>query len=315
MTRMIVADDELLIRQGLETISWADYGIELAGTAANGIEALELVKSVMPSILLTDIRMPGMDGLKLIDAARKIVPDLRSILLTGYQDFEYAHTAIKLGAIEYILKPSDPSEIVDAVLKAKKQIDEEKKQRLEREMARRQICSMQNILRNALLVDNLSFASASGRNDFDNDDIGNEIAGHAGSDRADCGITGDCQAENPEHILCRVRNPVIRKALEYIENNYMEDLTLSNVSRQVYVNHIYLGRLMKKETGETFLEILTRIRLRKACEMLGDLNMKTYEVAEKVGIKDSGYFSQVFKKYFGMTPSEYREKIINAGES
>lgn len=69
MIRMVIADDELLIRQGLQSISWSDYGIELAGVAANGIEALEMVRSVLPSILLTDIRMPGMDGLKLIRKA------------------------------------------------------------------------------------------------------------------------------------------------------------------------------------------------------------------------------------------------------
>jgi two-component system response regulator YesN len=76
------------------------------------------------------------------------------------------------------------------------------------------------------------------------------------------------------------------------------------------MNHIYLSRLIKKETGENFLEILTRIRLQKACEMLSDPDMKAYEVAEMVGIRDAGYFSQVFRKYFGMTPSEYREKLI-----
>jgi len=310
MTKMIVADDELLIRQGLETISWTDYGIELAGTAANGIEALELVKSVMPAILLTDIRMPGMDGLKLIDAARKIVPDIKSILLTGYQDFDYAHTAIKLGAIEYILKPSDPCEIVDAVLKAKKQIDEERRQRQEREMAQRQLSSMQHILLNALIVDNLSSAAATGRNDGEAFDISRDMTDWAEAGTSEPGLSLDCCTDVAGHAVCKVKNPVIRKVLDYIESNYMEDLTLVNVSRHVFMNHIYLGRLIKKETGETFLEILTRIRLRKACEMLGDLSLKTYEVAEKVGIRDSAYFSQVFKKYFGLTPSEYREKVI-----
>lgn len=128
MIRMVIADDELLIRQGLRSIPWCDYGIELAGAAANGIEALELVRSEMPSILLTDIKMPGMDGLKLIEEARKIVPDIKSILLTGYQDFSYAQTAIQLRAIDYILKPSDPEEIIETVLKAKKQIEKEEQE-------------------------------------------------------------------------------------------------------------------------------------------------------------------------------------------
>ncbi len=284
MIRMIVADDELLIRQGLQTISWSDHGIELAGTAANGIEALELVRSVMPGILLTDIKMPGMDGLKLIDAARQIVPDIKSILLTGYQDFGYAQSAIQLGAMGYVLKPSDPNEIIDAVLKAKRRIDAEKKERREKEKALQQLNGMQDIVRNAVMANSFNAGTTAGGED-------------------------NGQADTTESASYQIRNAAVLKVLDYIEQNYMNDITLVNVSQHVFMNHIYLSRLIKKETGENFLEILTRIRLQKACRMLGDLSMKTYEVAEKVGIKDSGYFSQVFKKYFGMTPSDYREKV------
>jgi two-component system response regulator YesN len=285
MIRMVIADDELLIRQGLRSIPWCDYGIELAGAAANGIEALELVRSEMPSILLTDIKMPGMDGLKLIEEARKIVPDIKSILLTGYQDFSYAQTAIQLRAIDYILKPSDPEEIIETVLKAKKQIEKEEQERLEKEKVLHQINCMQDIVRNAVKLKKL--------------DIGE--AEEPAEDGADPG------AEQPAYP---VRNAVIRQVIDYITRNYMNDITLTSVSQHVYMNHIYLSRLIKKETGENFLEILTRIRLQKACEMLSDPDMKAYEVAEMVGIRDAGYFSQVFRKYFGMTPSEYREKLI-----
>ena len=287
MIRMVIADDELLIRQGLQSISWNDYGIELAGVAANGIEALELVKSVMPSILLTDIKMPGMDGLKLIRAAREIVPDIKSILLTGYQDFSYAQTAIHLRAIDYILKPSDPNEIIEVVLKAKSQIEKEEMERLEKEKALQQINCMQDIVRNAVMVKKFDSLQA------DDPD-------------------GSRTETDPGCSPYPVRNAVIRQVIEYISKNYMKDITLHSVAQHVYMNHIYLSRLIKKETGENFLDILTRIRLQKACEMLGDPDMKTYEVAEKVGIKDAGYFSQVFRKYFGMTPSEYREKIIQS---
>jgi two-component system response regulator YesN len=285
MTKMIIADDELLIRQGLQTIPWSDHGIELAGAAANGMEALEMVKSVMPDILLTDIKMPGMDGLKLISAARQIVPQIKSILLTGYQDFGYAHTAIQLGAIGYVLKPSDPDEIIGAVLKAKKQIDDENREKHEREKIRQQIDRMNDILLEAMSAGKSGAGTSSGMKDGE-------------------------PVKDPEQTDYPVRNAVIKKVLDYIYSNYMNNISLINVSQHVFMNHIYLSRLIKKETGDNFLDILTRIRLQKACEMLSDPFMKTYEVAEKVGIKDSGYFSQIFKKYFGMTPSEYRQKVI-----
>lgn len=286
MIGMIIADDELLIRQGLQSISWNEYGIELRGLAANGAEALSLIRDTLPGILLTDIRMPGMDGLKLIDAAKKFVPDIKSILITGYQDFDYAYTAIKLGATGYILKPSNPNEIIQAVLKAKEQIDAESNEKLERERILQQIDNMQDIVRNTLMVNSIS-----GKPDPETEPV------------------PECSEINrPEWT--QVRNHIVRKVLDYIDKYFMDNISLITVSEHVFMNHVYLSRLIKKETGENFLEILTRIRLRKACEMLGDYNLKTYEVAEKVGIKDSGYFSQVFKKYFGMTPSDYREKVF-----
>ena len=77
------------------------------------------------------------------------------------------------------------------------------------------------------------------------------------------------------------------------------------------MNHIYLSRLFKKETGETFLDYLTKFRLKKACILLTQNEYRIYEIASEVGINDSGYFSQVFRKYYGMTPSEYRNKLYS----
>ena len=216
MIRMVIADDELLIRQGLQSISWSDYGIELAGTAANGIEALELIKSVMPSILLTDIKMPGMDGLKLIEEAKSIVPDIKSILLTGYQDFSYAQTAIQLRALDYILKPSDPDEIIEVVLKAKRQVEKEEQERLEKEKVLQQINCMQDIVRNAVLVKKLDGGRAESTEDGE----------------AATAATDPCNPSYP------VRNAVIRQVIDYISKNYMNDITLISVSQHVYMNHI-----------------------------------------------------------------------------
>ncbi len=286
MIGIVIADDEIIIREGLESIPWSSYGIELKGVASNGIEAMDLIKSTMPEILLTDIRMPGMDGLELISAAKAVVPNIKAILLTGYKDFTYAHSAIRLAACGYILKPSKPDEIVSAVLKVKEMTDAERNDKLEKERISKQIASMQDIIRNTLLVDSLK--------DTPENESLQEIA------------SGEFSGIEKYHV----QNRIVQKVLDYIDRYYMHDITLISASEHVFMNHFYLSRLIKKETGENFLEILTRTRLRKACEMLGDVNMKAYEVAGKVGIRDSGYFSQVFKKYFGMTPSEYREQII-----
>lgn len=247
MYGMVIADDELMIRKGLMSIPWNDYDIQVLGVAEDGHQALTLLKTQCPEILLTDIRMPGIDGLKLIEAAKAENPEIQSILLTGYEDFNYAREAIRLGAVGYILKPSDPDEIIESVNKAKQNLDNY------------------------------------GRN-------------------------------NSNHLkTTTIRNKAIGKLFDYMEKHYAEEITLYTAAEYVHMNHIYVSRLFKKEIGKTFLDVLTTIRLQKACELLADNDNKIYEIAEKVGIYDSGYFSQVFKKNYDMTPSEYRDKLFSKG--
>src|SRR5690606_24735368 len=112
----------------------------------------------------------------------------------------------------------------------------------------------------------------------------------------------------------KIKNKVISDILEYIKNHFSEDITLYTAAEYVHMNHIYVSRLFKKELGETFLETLTKFRLKKACELLSNFELKIYEISLMVGIFDPGYFSQVFKKYYGITPSEYRDKLLSAEE-
>lgn len=105
MKRVLIADDELLVRIGLKsTISWEENGFVVVGEAKNGREAVELFEKFDPDILLTDIRMPVMNGLELIQELKARKSSLKAVILTHYDDFNYAKEAIKLGASEYILK-------------------------------------------------------------------------------------------------------------------------------------------------------------------------------------------------------------------
>lgn len=117
MKKILIADDEFLVRLGLKTtINWQEHGFIIVGEAKNGKEALELFEKYDPDILLTDIRMPIMDGLELIQAVKKIKKSVKSVILTHYDDFSYAQEAIKLGASEYILKSDLMSENLFNVL-------------------------------------------------------------------------------------------------------------------------------------------------------------------------------------------------------
>lgn len=106
MLRVVIADDEERICQLILALGeWQRLGLEVVGTAQNGPDALDMVHTLSPDILITDIRMPGCDGLKVVEDAHKLTPELEVIVISGYAQFDYAQTAIRFGVGEYLLKP------------------------------------------------------------------------------------------------------------------------------------------------------------------------------------------------------------------
>lgn len=128
--RVLIAEDELLIREGLvETIAWESLQTEVVATARNGKEALALAKDADIDILITDIQMPGCDGISLITQMKKFREDLRCIIVSGYDNFSYAQQAIRLGVTEYILKPIDIDQLTEAIARIVTILDAEQEQR------------------------------------------------------------------------------------------------------------------------------------------------------------------------------------------
>lgn len=122
MLKVIIADDEDKICQLIyKLIDWDSLDMKVEAIAHNGIEALELVKLNNPDIIITDIRMPGYDGLEFISRTREINPDIQFVIISGYQQFEYAHKAIKYGVIDYLLKPIKKNELLTTLTKIKNQ--------------------------------------------------------------------------------------------------------------------------------------------------------------------------------------------------
>lgn len=123
MLKVIIADDEDRICQLIRAlIDWDTLGLELSGTAHNGLEALELVKLHKPDILITDIRMPGMSGLELIESVKGFSSELEIIIISGYAHFEYAKNAMKFGVGDYLLKPINKAELNSTLDKIKNKI-------------------------------------------------------------------------------------------------------------------------------------------------------------------------------------------------
>ena len=121
MLKMMIVDDEKIIRETISSIiDWSHYDIEITGLCRNGIEAYDMILDESPNLVLTDIRMPGMDGIELIKKVRQTDLNTMFILLSGYGEFEYAKTAMKYGVKNYLLKPCNELQIIEAVEQCKK---------------------------------------------------------------------------------------------------------------------------------------------------------------------------------------------------
>ncbi len=120
---LLIVDDEAEIRSGLRSIiPWEDYSISVIGTAASGAEALDKIRYYEPDIVITDIQMPGMNGLDLVRRAKEEQFDCSFVILSGYDEFEYARTAIRYGIREYLLKPISINELKELIEKLKEDI-------------------------------------------------------------------------------------------------------------------------------------------------------------------------------------------------
>lgn len=258
MYKLLIVDDEQIIRQGLGMLPWIEHGIEVAAILKNGIEAVEWTNSNEIDILLTDIRMPGMSGIELARLTLQTYPDVKVVLLTGYGEFEYAREAIKLGIFDYILKPSTPAEILACVKRACEKFQEDLDSRTKINKLESQLEDYSVLIKPA------------------------EELREPAKDRID-------------------------RLIQYIYGNYALELTLSVLAKEFHLTTVYLSHYIKKETGYTFLEILTSVRMYYAARYLKETKLKNGEICHKVGIPDERYFGQLFKKYYKMTPYEYRK--------
>lgn len=129
MYKLLLVDDEPDILNSMaKGIPWAVWGFEVAGQAKNGVEALELIKTLHPKVVLSDIRMPQMDGIQLMKKVNQQWPEIKMLILSGYSDVEYLKTAITNHVVEYLLKPTDLDEFETVFQKIKEELDKEQKQ-------------------------------------------------------------------------------------------------------------------------------------------------------------------------------------------
>ena len=144
--KVVLVDDEVEVIDAIEQrIHWDILGFEVVGSATNGVKALELVEKQQPDVVITDIKMPYMDGLELARRLNKEYQNIHIIIFTGFDEFEYAKEAVHLEVEEYMLKPINALELTECMKRLKKTLDKEREERLN-------VTKLENYLKDSLPV-------------------------------------------------------------------------------------------------------------------------------------------------------------------
>lgn len=270
MYNIIIADDELLARMVLKQTLEESFGERcVVRAASNGREALEAAATVKADIAILDIEMPGMSGL---EAARRILdrlPHCKIVMLTAYSEFEYAREALALGLADYLLKPCSDNELRRVMKKLFAQIDSQREGEAERERLIQRIESLSRRLEA-------------------------ELARTLGPEGT--------SSEGDDHL-----NRIRREIEQFVNEHYYEDIFLPEMARAMNYSIAHFSRLFKQIFQRNFIVYLTEVRIRAAKEFLRGGDMTIREIGERVGYKEPNYFTKVFRKAVGQSPSEYRE--------
>ncbi|MBQ1897517.1 MAG: response regulator [Lachnospiraceae bacterium] len=417
--KVFLADDEIVVREGIrESFPWDETPYTLVGEAPDGEMALPIIRDTNPDIVITDIRMPFMDGIELCRILRAQMPWIGIIVLSGYDEFEYARQCIRLGVREYLVKPINAENLREALDKVSEQLKEERKTIEHAASLRARLGSDEQLVKEKLIASLYSEEAAAedshsvlkhlhsmGCNviapfyavvDAAFDPVGkgqeaalnlSESSGgvmHASSSRTGAALlvlgdnAGDAEerayafatslvrelerigcdkirvgigdiVDTPEEILKSFKtarhirhilvertdektmilgtremgevsddpgtSKVISDAKLYMSEHFTDpNLMLQDVAKSVNMSNSRFSTVFSQQNGQTFTEYLISLRLGKAKEMLRTTGVKSTQIARECGYNDSHYFSYIFKKNVGITPSEYRAQFQNFQE-
>lgn len=382
---ILIADDERAIREGIRrTIEQIcpDYNVHLAAQAT---EAVQIMGSHRIDIVLTDILMPGMNGLELMKISKHRYPLVKWVVISAHSEFSYAQEAVRLGARDYLLKPIGKKRLVELMESLETEIRQDSERLREEEKLRKNLKFLhEGILRRlASGLDTGNLDMKSFRQEYPEfflvmvqlegteshhalehfivENVLSELIDTNGkgfviSFDSNCllglvvlnedldvfsglvkgylthylkipfhiAVSGLNQDFNtiPQIVLqMRQASAVqsiervkgsgeksIDEALEYIREHYNEELSLERVASVVYLNPAYFSQLFKLKTGQGYKDYVISLRLEQAKKLLLNPKLRLAEIAERIGYQDMRHFTQVFRRRFGVTPTEFRHK-------
>lgn len=317
MIKVFLVEDEIVIRRGIRNnVDWEAYGFELVGEAEDGERAYPMILRYEPDILLTDVKMPFMDGLELSRLVKKALPKTKIIILSGYDEFDYAKEAIKIGVSEYLLKPITSVSLIDALKKAAESIQEEQEHT---RLLERYFVNYEKYM---------EFPDQSDYNGVDRKLIENFLKT---GDVKECDIFVDeyFEAVGEENYLSLLLRQYMTMDIFYCvrefvksihagsEEEYPELNDLKRLSRAIeqaeatknYLKELFTFALTVRDTNsnDRYGQIIREAKDYIA-ENFSDSEFSLNRIAEYIGVSPS-YFSSIFKQGTGQSFIEYLTKV------
>ncbi|MYL32908.1 response regulator [Pontibacillus yanchengensis] len=348
MYKVITVDDEKLIKRSIHALILKNQtGFELVGEAIDGEDALQLCTDLSPDLVITDIRMPKMNGLSFIQKVKEMNTHTQFIVVSGYDEFEYAQTALRFGVVDFLLKPIKPDQFLASLQKVYHHLetkDKASKERsewlwnvkvfaeelvshiwlLEEQHVRTKMEEIHQQLLNKQVKEQTMKRLYTDLITYMKGELKNQTERMSDLPCIDERSLPDKEKNMKDFMvnLCEsIINTVKEKrkyghrkniltVVSYIEEHFTkENVSLQEVANLVDMSPSYFSMEFKQEMGISFKQFITKKRIEKAKDLLHNPIYKTYEIAEAIGYGDYPHFTKTFKKCTGLTPTQYRKRI------
>ncbi|MFH5835487.1 response regulator [Proteiniclasticum sp. C24MP] len=341
MKKILLVDDEYLERDVLRMILGSRSNqFQVVGEAENGLEAVKFVKEHDVDIVIMDIKMPKMTGLEASRLIREYNPRMGIIIVSAYNDFEFAQHAIQYSLDDYLLKPSRPEHIFEALERtvrkmhqynepAKNHKDDIKTVFLtfcrngDYIRAKKYLRKMKNLQLDSyekekevtrILLESLLTAA-----EYFGIDVEKNLQIKV-KEKLTTSKTREQYFQILELIFEELFDVIISEkrvvhkeemtyALHFIEKHLTNSLTLESAASYMNISTHYFSKLFKSEVGENFIDYVTAKKVERAKELIMDTDLPLNVLAFELGFNEANYFSKVFKKKTGVTPSQYRKEV------
>ncbi|MFD1177371.1 response regulator [Paenibacillus puldeungensis] len=347
MFKVLVVDDEQWNRDIIKSLGrWGELEMEIVGEAEDGLEAIKLIEHLNPDLIITDMRMPGAGGEQLMRSIHERYPDKKIIVVSGYDDFNYAKQAIRYKAVDYLLKPIDPQELNTVLQKCKEALQQRiERQEIDLELSAKLAAykkrlgsyfhemNMEGIRKVFLELHADDLLEASLKPEFIRYYVQelllflnelcvanvlsvplDHLVDHAevpNSFHQAVDFMSGCYLAAMEELIKqrKFKNKLnLAEVKLYLERHYAEPVSLEQLAKLFFVSKEYLSKSFKQEYDCTVTDYLLQLRMEKSMEWLTlDEEISIKRIAEMAGYEDVSYFHRVFKKHFGVSPGDARK--------